>query len=298
MLKLPFLLVLITFIFPAISYAQSCRSGATANQNAVSTVLSRQLSALRAMERSRGCRSGDAQGGFFNACRDLSNRIGEIQRQFGASGGCQTGRASTSARSIRKTERAIPASLSGREGGSQNGAVAQSKATRGPKNALTFCVRLSDGYYFPTPHSQFKQKGGNEVALAQCRLICETENMAVYVLNDQNDETADMISVDNGRSYADLPTAYNYHGDGDFRRCNWAGYLAKVTTIASEKKQAKLLAKSDIPLPEGRPELDPSTTAQLPLNAFQSMPDRKVRVIGPAFMPDMKNDAFTLIDSE
>ncbi|NNV23890.1 DUF2865 domain-containing protein (plasmid) [Ochrobactrum pseudogrignonense] len=29
---------------------------------------------------------------------------------------------------------------------------------RGPKNALQYCVRLSDGYYFPTPNSQYKQK--------------------------------------------------------------------------------------------------------------------------------------------
>lgn len=34
------------------------------NQNAVSKVLSRQLSALRAIERSRGRRALDAQGGF------------------------------------------------------------------------------------------------------------------------------------------------------------------------------------------------------------------------------------------
>lgn len=299
MMKFPIMLVLFTFIFPAISYAQSCRSGASANQNAISKVLSRQLLALRSMQRSRGCRSEDTQRGFFNACRDLSNRIGEIQQQLRTSGtdDCQTGRASSTVRS-RATSTATAASLSRREGGTQTTAAVQPKAARGPKNALTFCVRLSDGYYFPTPYSQFKQKESDEIALMQCRVICETDNMALYVLNDQNDETSDMVSLENGRSYADLPTAYNYHGEGDFKRCNWAGYIAKVITIASEKKQAKLLGRTDIPLPEGRPEPDISATAQLPLNAFQSMPDRKVRIIGPAFMPDMKNAASTLIDSE
>ncbi len=299
MMKLPIMLVLFTFIFPAISYAQSCRSGASANQNAISKVLSRQLSALRSMQRSRGCRSEDTQGGFFNACRDLSNRIGEIQQQLRTSGtdDCQTGRASSTVRS-RATSTTTAASLSRREGGTPTTAAVQPKAARGPKNALTFCVRLSDGYYFPTPHSQFKQKGGDEIALMQCRVICETENMALYVLNDQNDETSDMVALENGRSYADLPTAYNYHGEGDFKRCNWAGYIEKIADLAAAKKHNKKIAVLDTPLPDNKPSQTPKTIIPLMVHAYQPMSERQIRTVGPAFMPDVENKAFTYTDEQ
>lgn len=65
--------------------------------------------------------------------------------------------------------------------------------------------------------------------------------MALFVLNDQNDETSDMVSLENGRSYAGLPTAYNYHGEGDFKRCNWAGYIERIVDVASAKKRARFM---------------------------------------------------------
>ncbi len=36
------------------------------------------------------------------------------------------------------------------------------------------------------------------------------ENVDLYVLNDPNGETADMVSVSNGKPYVELSTAYNY----------------------------------------------------------------------------------------
>nr|WP_181377308.1 DUF2865 domain-containing protein [Ochrobactrum sp. LM19]AJW29970.1 hypothetical protein pLM19O2_p25 [Ochrobactrum sp. LM19] len=296
------LLVIFTLLSlpPVAAFAQAC-SGTSANQNAASTILSRQLSALRGMERSRGCHSEDTLGGFFNACRDLSNRIGEIQQQLRISGSqnCRSNREFSGGRLRPKNQKTVTISSPRQDTGNPTVTTFQPKAKRGTRNALTFCVRLSDGYYFPTPNSQFKQKGGNAVALAQCRAICETENMALYVLNDQNDETSAMIAAENGRPYSDLPAAYNYHGEGNFRRCNWAGYIAKVADAASANKRDKLLAKTKLPLPTGRPELlGSAATVQMPLNAFQPMPERKIRIVGPAFMPDAENAAFTIMNNQ
>nr|WP_318269033.1 DUF2865 domain-containing protein [Ochrobactrum sp. MYb49] len=170
------------------------------------------------------------------------------------------------------------------------------KIPRGLRIALTYCVRLSDGYFFPAPHSQFRQKGGADATLAQCRFICESNNMAVYVLNDPNEETASMVSQENGETYISLPTAYDYQGEGDFKRCNWNGYISKITELALSRKHRKSLVNTMIPLPQPKPEnsqgVRPLSAA---VSAFQPMKEKKVRLVGPAFMPDKENSALSLM---
>lgn len=292
-----FLLLILIVSLPTPVVAASCGSGTSAN-NAAVKMLQRQLSALRAIARGRGCKDGDIGGGLFNACRDVALKISEVQQQLSASAASDR-----SCRGERTTNvsRAKPSKITPVSAPASQATTRQQddtpKKVRGPRNALQFCVRLSDGYYFPTPNSQFRQKGGTDAALVQCRVICETQAMAVYVL-DQNDETADMVSVETGRSYADLPTAYNYHGEGDFRRCDWNGYVAKVSGFMAAKKQSRSLANVEIPLPEAKPAEDDTAVSQISPSAYRPMPFKEVRIIGPAFISDVENKAFGILTEQ
>ncbi|ASV87759.1 hypothetical protein CES85_3627 (plasmid) [Ochrobactrum quorumnocens] len=292
-----FLLLIMIVSLPTSVVAASCGAGTSAN-NAAVKMLQRQLSALRAIARGRGCKDGDTGGGLFNACRDVTLKISEVQQQLRASAGLDR---SCSRERTTNVSRTKPSKITAVSAPASQAGIRQQDGTpskvRGPRNALQFCVRLSDGYYFPTPNSQFSQKGGTDAALVQCRVICATQAMAVYVL-DQNEETADMISVETGQSYADLPTAYNYHGEGDFRRCDWNGYVAKVSGLMAANKQSRSLANVEIPLPDAKPAEDDTAVSQISPFAYRPMPSREVRIIGPAFIPDVENKALELLTEQ
>ncbi|MEL4072550.1 DUF2865 domain-containing protein [Ochrobactrum sp. GPK 3] len=277
--------LLVIGLTPKDTFAASC-GGASANNPAVK-MLQRQLSALRAIERSRGCKPGKSEGGFFNACRDVGMKIGEVQQELSlASAADRECKALASAAPRPKAVNVLSSAASARTGP----AIDRSKKVPGFKNALQYCVRLSDGYYFPTPNSQFGQKGGTDAALIQCRLICDTNDMAVYI-NDQNEESAEMVSVQTGQTYADLTTAYDYHGDGEFKRCNWNGYVAKVASLMTVKKQPRQIADTTNPLPDTGPEKVTTVVAEVAPEQYRSAPVRDVRVVGPAFIPDIDNQA-------
>lgn len=292
MLKITiFLAALLLVLLQPVVSAEACGRENAAN-DAASKMLQRQLSALRSIERARGCQSAD-RGGFFNACREVAIKINEVRQQLGSTttAACTLTQARDAGRiqSQRGSQRA-PQPATAVKKASVRPTDGASRKRRAPKNALQFCVRLSDGYYFPTPNSQYGQKGGADTALAQCRMICETEQMAVYVLNDHNDESADMVSIATGQSYADLPVAYNYHGGGPFQRCNYNGYVAKVRAHLITRQQSKLLAKLDIPLPDKRPDQASDASAAGVYSDYKPMPERVLRSVGPSFIPDASGD--------
>ena len=270
-----FALLLLTGLlcFPQLAAASCTRAAGAADM-----MTQRQLSALRALERSRGCRGGDERGGFFNPCRDLSQRIAEIQRQLSSS------------------------SLSSRSCGEQPGASQTAKVKldrpkmsaiatnsrpwvpNGIKGALTYCVRLSDGYLFPTPHSQFQKSDNVAETMAQCRFICQGQNVDLYVLNDPNGETADMVSVSNGKPYIELPTAYNYQGSSEFQKCDWAGYIGKISELRANKKGGRALKNVVVPMPDTRPARN--DVVSVSTASFAPITDRNVRIVGSAFIFD------------
>ncbi|MBA8862847.1 hypothetical protein FHW19_004599 [Ochrobactrum anthropi] len=265
-------------------HAASCGVSA---QSPVVKMLQRQLSALRAIERGRGCKPGEAGGGFFNACRDVGMQINAVQQELRtASAADRECKAITrSTQRPKATSVSAPTALARSAPGTD-----PSKKVRGSKNGLQYCVRLSDGYYFPTPNSQFGQKGGTDAALIQCKIICNTGNMAIYI-NDQNEEAAEMVSLETGQSYADLPTAYNYHGEGDFKRCDWSGYVAKVASLMTTSKQSKRLREVTVRSSDANLTEDQTVVAEIPAEPYRLTPTRTIRLVGPAFMPDPDNTA-------
>lgn len=266
------LLLIGLFCFPQMA-AASCTRAA----DAADIMTQRQLSALRALERSRGCKSGDERGGFFNPCRDLSQRIAAIQRQLSSSSLASRSCAEQSTRQTAKVKLDRPKVIS----------VATNNkpwVPNGIKGALTYCVRLSDGYLFPAPHSQFQNSDNVKETMARCRFICQGENVDLYILSNPNGETADMVSVSSGKPYVELPTAYNYQGDGDFKKCNWAGYVGKISELRANDKRGRAFKNVVVPMPDTRPArgADVSVSA----TSFAPITDRNVRVVGPAFIFD------------
>ncbi|KAB0565872.1 MULTISPECIES: hypothetical protein [Brucella/Ochrobactrum group] len=71
-------LVVVAAAFPDTAMAASCGSGISGQSPAVK-MLQRQLSALRSIQRGRGCKPGDTGGGLFNACREVGMKINEVQ---------------------------------------------------------------------------------------------------------------------------------------------------------------------------------------------------------------------------
>lgn len=272
--------------------AASCGSGMSVQSPAM-TMLQRQLSALRSIERGRGCKPGDTSGGLFNACREVGVKISEVQQELRATAAanreCEVQVQAAPSRRHTKS-RAKNVMTAARTVDTQP-VTSAPKEVRGPKHALQYCVRLSDGYYFPTPNSQYKQKGGTDAALIQCKMICKTDAMAVYI-NDQNKNAADMVSVLTGEVYADLATAYNYHGAGSFERCDWNGYVRKISSRLAARKQSKRLVDVGLPKQGAKPDVDPVNISEIPSQPLRPDPARSIRIVGPAFIPDADNNAF------
>lgn len=281
--------VLLAIFIPSKASSEVCVMQ-TSSTNPAAKMLERQLSALRSIQRSRGCKAGDSTGGFFNACREVSLKIDEVQQELRSTvnlnGSC---RANIIPRTTRTSKpKAVQVPVSAKTQVQSSSEIP--KKMRRTSGALQYCVRLSDGYYFPTPNSQFSQKGGTDIALIQCKMICNDDDMAIYV-NEKDAETAEMVSVKTGETYADLPTAYDYHGEGDFKRCDWNGYVKKVSVLLSAPRQLKRRGVGGKPDSKvfQKSEREATTPHQ------HRAPSYLVRVVGPAFIPDTENAAFGLM---
>lgn len=273
-----FIAVWVVFLFTDAALAASCGSG---GGTAVDPAVKRQLAALQAMYGKRGCTAQNSAGGLFNPCRDLARQISGVSQQIARAAPSSRDCASTAQAALRVKKPAA----SRDSGQKQTGAPAISG------KALTYCVRLSDGYYFPAPNSQFQTKGGTATALAQCRLICETDAMELFVLGDPNRETADMVSVNSSRSYSDLPTAYAYQGGAQFSKCNWAGYIQKEMAYRSTRFQRRALSSASIPVPNSKPDEEQAAVSVAAQAPFQAMDSRPVRPVGPEFMYETPSPA-------
>ncbi|MCY1740871.1 DUF2865 domain-containing protein [Ensifer sp. SL37] len=114
----------------------------------------------------------------------------------------------------------------------------RSRSPKFSKKMLLFCVRLSDGYYFPTPNSQFVGRKDAERQLERCSAICGGAEMDLFILENRRKETADMVSTKDGRSYSEMPSAYRYREESSFLRCNFQQY--KIRVAAARDRRGRL----------------------------------------------------------
>lgn len=169
----------------------------------------------------------------------------------------------------------------------RNDQPARSVARNG---AMYFCVRPSDGYFFPAPNSQFANHRDEENTLDQCRYICDDATVGLYVLNDANLETENMISVEGEKPYKDLPTAFRYRDGPNFKACNLQRYYQRVDELRARTVTPSNMANAIIPLPTPSP-IDNDTVASTSTDATEGLiiepqaDSRPIRMVGPSFFP-------------
>ena len=174
----------------------------------------------------------------------------------------------------------------------------------------TSCVRTCDGYFFPMSNSA--STSDFERDQKNCESSCPGTEMQVFYSRGMDDDSANMTSSVTGRPYSELPTAYLYK-QSDMSRppacgCNAAQNFQIIAGNPPnpQQSQPETDAAPFIPVPISKPDpgADPETLANLeggldreaikrlsarpmtsPVSALP--PDqRKVRVVGPTFLPD------------
>lgn len=174
----------------------------------------------------------------------------------------------------------------------------------------TTCVRTCDGYFFPMSNSA--STSDFERDQKNCESSCPGTEMQVFYSRGMDDDSAAMTSSVTGRPYSELPTAYLYKQSNMSRPpacgCNAAQNFQVIAGNPPnpEQSQPETDAAPLIPVPVSKPDpgTDPETLANMegglnreaikrlsikpvtsPVSALPPE-QRKVRVVGPSFLPD------------
>lgn len=175
----------------------------------------------------------------------------------------------------------------------------------------TFCVRTCDGYYFPMSPASSRREFARDQQ--NCQAACPDAEMQVFYQDEDSDAAAEMISARTGTAYAELPVAYRYKSvsapaaegcscsapknfeviAGNPRNQDSAETGSDGATAEADPTFSSSIVKPEPPAasqpsagvedtkqPETR-----TATADAPSPLHDVDPDRKVRVVGPAFLP-------------
>lgn len=181
----------------------------------------------------------------------------------------------------------------------------------------TLCVRTCDGYFFPM--SNAATFGDFERDQKNCESSCPGTDIRLFYTRGMSDEPATMISSANGKPYSELPTAFLYKRTDMARPpacgCNAArnfqiiagspraGYQGEADgetrskqaegPAAVQPRASETSSFVTMPAIEPVPSTGPETQASAAAPAAAIRPtapadpeDRKVRAVGPAFLPD------------
>ena len=213
--------------------------------------LRKQLAALRALGRQRQCSSNRSKGGLFDACGDIAKRQADVQRQIARAE--QSGRTAGAGSTSMRSKLAALGCMPGREKAGPRAAGGGRGGVRSTANAMLFCVRLADGYFFPAPNSQFVGSAHAESTQDRCRYICRTPDVKVYLLGSADVETEEMTSLENGAKYRDLPTAFKYRDAADFQACDFQRYHERVSEAQAMSVTPSNTKNKTTALPVARP---------------------------------------------
>lgn len=163
----------------------------------------------------------------------------------------------------------------------------------------TLCVRTCDGYYFPiSPSSSMRDFGRDQ---QNCETMCPGTETQIYYQDAAEDDTATMMSTVTGEEYSKLPTAFLYRQSGTPRPAQCGCSPAKNFSViagtppASDWRVIDTEAEAATSAPEtssittlGAPRTEATAEAAKPRPTTTLPPpgERKVRVVGPAFLPD------------
>jgi hypothetical protein len=165
----------------------------------------------------------------------------------------------------------------------------------------TTCVRTCDGYFFPMSYAA--SLADFERDQKECDARCPGTEMQVFfhesdpnrVLAPGADESAAMISTVTGTRYQELPSAYLYKSLDASRPkscgCNPTRDFETLAGAPPAGNETSTESGSFVTPPEPKPKA-PAPKAQIAVEkqpeavAVEPDEDRKVRVVGPRFLPD------------
>ena len=163
----------------------------------------------------------------------------------------------------------------------------------------TMCVRTCDGYYFPmSPNSS---SADFDRDLKNCESTCPGAEMQLYYQQAVGEDSETMVSAGTGEPYSSLPTAYLYrdgipaaslrlHADGERlldrrQRAQPAVGTCRAGDAGAGRPARPGRRSGDLANRQG----GPTGTRSKPKPATPPVAatgERKVRVVGPAFLPD------------
>ena len=168
----------------------------------------------------------------------------------------------------------------------------------------TVCVRTCDGFFFPISNSASPSRFADDERA--CQRLCPAAEVQLYTYRNPGEEIAQAVSL-SGRAYSELPTAFNYRKEVN-KACNckragqnWADALKQLDNdntieqgdIVVTDERAKQLSQPRVDA-QGK-KIDPRAPAAQTPGASSAAPagepavasdeKRKVRTVGPTFMP-------------
>ena len=156
----------------------------------------------------------------------------------------------------------------------------------------TQCVRTCDGYFFPMSKSSTPADFQRDQA--RCEAACPGTRVEMFYSEGRSADPADMVSAVTGKRYSDLPRALVFRrldipvepgcscGGAVPQGASFVGQSAVPGTRISASPGSSVV---DVKAPRGRKEAG-EAQAQQPSPEREAEEDRKVRVVGPAFLPD------------
>lgn len=252
--------------------AASC-SPARVSANPETSRLQRQIAANRAFLVKYNC----AAGATF-ACREIAGRIAETSARLARLSGGEQVCAKPVIAERAPARRAQPAAARTTTAGY---ALAAKIETR--------CVRLSDGYSFPTPNSGYNTGSDMDAIAAQCKFICDDPAMDVYRMTSAGN-TDEMISVTTGATYSELPHAGAYRTASPLKTCDMNRFYKTVlakTPAAGTVASAEVDSQTEQSAEEA--VMDVALLGDVGLRgttSFVPAPPRKIRIVGAAFLPE------------
>lgn len=198
--------------------------------------------------------------------------------------------------------------------------LAKAEEPGGGKTYRTLCVRTCDGYYFPI--SSASRPGSFARDFDTCSRMCPFTKVKLYYHSFPEEETTDMVSV-TGEPYADLPTAYRYRVSGLPKEpgCSCQQGASKSFSVIGGKQPehqnyqvfgdysgGEKSGTDIVPQPANPLEAPTSDTGSIlrfgeaaviplpdsgngstepdPILVPEPTGPRRIRVVGPAFLPD------------
>jgi hypothetical protein len=157
----------------------------------------------------------------------------------------------------------------------------------------TMCVRTCDGYYFPISFATSPANFARDEQTCQAR--CPGAKVELYY-HVPSEESESMVSLA-GVPYENLPTAFLYRKANALRAPGCTCAVAERSSIVAATPSGEQMQDESAPAPQTAAEPHEESHAQAEAGnpaaeaaAIEPTPaidkDRKVRVVGPRFLPD------------